>query len=40
VRPVRRGLTLAAPGGMQMIATPQVKREGERGKKNMHTLTS
>lgn len=26
VRPVRRGLTLAAPAGMQMIATPQVKR--------------
>lgn len=38
VRPVRRGLTLAAPGGMQMIATPQGK--GERGKKNMHPLTS
>lgn len=26
VRPVRRGLTLAAPAGMRMIATPQVKR--------------
>lgn len=26
VRPVRRGLTLAAPAGMQMVATPQVKR--------------
>jgi len=26
VRPVRRGLTLAAPAGMQMIATPQVKQ--------------
>ncbi|MEH1845967.1 MAG: cytochrome P450 [Nostoc sp.] len=26
VRPVRRGLTIAAPAGMQMIATPQVKR--------------
>ncbi|MBD2530666.1 cytochrome P450 [Nostoc flagelliforme FACHB-838] len=25
VRPVRRGLTLAAPAGMRMIATPQVK---------------
>jgi cytochrome P450 family 110 len=23
VRPVRRGLTLAAPAGMRMIATPQ-----------------
>ncbi|MEH2251828.1 cytochrome P450 [Nostoc sp.] len=27
VRPVRRGLTIAAPTGMRMIATPQVKRE-------------
>ncbi|MEH1903366.1 MAG: cytochrome P450 [Nostoc sp.] len=26
VRPVRRGLTIAAPAGMRMIATPQVKR--------------
>ncbi|MEH2401976.1 cytochrome P450 [Nostoc sp.] len=26
VRPVRRGLTLAAPAGMKMVATPQVKR--------------
>ncbi|MBE9106009.1 cytochrome P450 [Nostoc cf. edaphicum LEGE 07299] len=26
VRPVRRGLTLAAPAGMRMVATPQVKR--------------
>lgn len=26
VRPVRRGLTLATPAGMQMVATPQVKR--------------
>ena len=26
VRPVRRGLTLAAPAGMLMVATPQVKR--------------
>ncbi|MBE9205561.1 cytochrome P450 [Nostoc sp. LEGE 06077] len=26
VRPVRRGLTLATPGGMQMIAIPQVKQ--------------
>ncbi|MCC5635807.1 cytochrome P450 [Nostoc sp. CHAB 5844] len=26
VRPVRRGLTLAAPAGMQMVATPQVKQ--------------
>ncbi|AVH73476.1 cytochrome P450 [Nostoc sp. 'Lobaria pulmonaria (5183) cyanobiont'] len=26
VRPVRRGLTLAAPAGMRIIATPQVKR--------------
>ncbi|MEH1856225.1 MAG: cytochrome P450 [Nostoc sp.] len=26
VRPVRRGLTLAAPAGMRMIATPQLKR--------------
>ncbi|MBW4612701.1 MAG: cytochrome P450 [Desmonostoc vinosum HA7617-LM4] len=26
VRPVRRGLTLATPTGMRMIATPQVKR--------------
>ncbi|MEH1828049.1 MAG: cytochrome P450 [Nostoc sp.] len=26
VRPVRRGLTLAAPAGMRMIATPQIKR--------------
>jgi cytochrome P450 len=26
VRPVRRGLTLAAPAGMQMIARPQVKQ--------------
>jgi cytochrome P450 len=26
VRPVRRGLTIAAPAGMQMIATSQVKR--------------
>ncbi len=25
VRPVRRGLTLAAPAGMRMVATPQVK---------------
>lgn len=24
MRPVRRGLTLAAPAGMQMVATPQV----------------
>ncbi|MBW4445846.1 MAG: cytochrome P450 [Spirirestis rafaelensis WJT71-NPBG6] len=42
VRPVRRGLTLAAPAGMQMIATPHVKREGdgEKEKKNMHPLTS
>jgi len=35
-------LTLAAPAGMQMIATPHVKREGhgEKEKKNMHPLTS
>ena len=26
VHPVRRGLTIAAPAGMRMIATPQVKR--------------
>ncbi|MEH2364128.1 cytochrome P450 [Nostoc sp.] len=26
VRPVRRGLTIAAPAGMLMVATPQVKR--------------
>ncbi|MBE9007877.1 cytochrome P450 [Fortiea sp. LEGE XX443] len=26
VHPVRRGLTLAAPSGMQMVATPQVKQ--------------
>ncbi len=26
VRPVRRGLTLATPAGMRMVATPQVKR--------------
>ncbi|MBU7582937.1 MAG: cytochrome P450 [Nostoc sp. TH1S01] len=26
VRPVRRGLTLASPAGMQMVATPQVKQ--------------
>ncbi|RCJ33507.1 cytochrome P450 [Nostoc minutum NIES-26] len=26
VRPVRRGLTLAAPAGLQMVARPQVKR--------------
>lgn len=26
VRPVRRGLTLAAPAGMRMVATPQIKR--------------
>lgn len=26
VRPVRRGLTIAAPAGMRMVATPQVKR--------------
>ncbi|MEH2070552.1 MAG: cytochrome P450 [Nostoc sp.] len=26
VRPVRRGLTIAAPAGMRMIVTPQVKR--------------
>lgn len=26
VRPVRRGLTLAAPGGMRMVATPLVKQ--------------
>jgi cytochrome P450 family 110 len=26
VRPVRRGLTLAAPAGMKMVATPQIKR--------------
>ncbi len=26
VRPVRRGLTLAAPAGMRMVATPKVKR--------------
>ncbi len=26
LRPVRRGMTLAAPAGMRMVATPQVKR--------------
>ena len=26
VRPVRRGLTLAPPGGMQMVAKPVMKR--------------
>ncbi len=26
VHPVRRGLTIAAPAGMLMVATPQVKR--------------
>jgi hypothetical protein len=38
VNPVRRGLTLAVPAGMKMIATKQTKLRQQSNSKHLGTL--